>query len=336
VKSIWRMTTTDEQISPDRAVVTSLVQNEVERLVNYAVLDGALSTRLGSRQALLAAEVRLLRARAEKRMFRLLGLVYPRESIERAWVHYRNPDRRIRSNAIELLDTTIDDPELRVVVAYAESTGYQSGRSQTTGAGLMAIPAFTRAMSMMADTSDDGGPIDALLARTEPWLREMHAYALRADRLSVNEEGDYMPSGHDDVMEKLFLLRGVELFNQVPADQLLPLAELAGRGSYAAGSVIFNADDPGDQLYVVVSGEVIIERDGQTVATLGRGQAFGEMAILDDAPRSATVRVDQTTECLLVSHDDFGELLDIAPGLARGVMRVLTMRLRNTLERLNS
>ena len=145
-----------------------------------------------------------------------------------------------------------------------------------------------------------------------------------------------MPSGHDDVMEKLFLLRGVELFNQVPADQLLPLAELAVRGSYTAGTVIFNADDPGDQLYVVVSGEVIIERDGQTVATLGRGNAFGEMAILDDAPRSATVRVDQTTECLLVSHDDFGELLDIAPGLARGVMRVLTMRLRNTLERLNS
>ena len=145
-----------------------------------------------------------------------------------------------------------------------------------------------------------------------------------------------MASSHDDVMEKLFLLRGVELFNQVPADQLLPLAELAARGSYQPGTVIFNADDPGDQLYVVVSGEVIIERDGQTVATLGRGQAFGEMAILDDAPRSATVRVEELTECLLVSHDDFGELLDIAPGLARGVMRVLTMRLRNTLERLNS
>jgi hypothetical protein len=45
VKSIWRMTITDDEISPDRSVVTSLVQNEVERLVNYAVLDGALSTR---------------------------------------------------------------------------------------------------------------------------------------------------------------------------------------------------------------------------------------------------------------------------------------------------
>ena len=336
VKSIWRMTVVDDEICPDRVVVISLVQNEVERLVNYAVLDGALSTRVGYRQALLAAEVRLLRARAEKRLFRLLGLVYPREPIERAWVHYRNPDRRIRSNAIELLDTTVDDPELRMVVSYAESTGYQSGRSQTTGAGLMAIPAFTRAMSMMADTSEDGGPIDALLTQTDPWLRGLHTYALKADRIQATQEGDYMPSGHDDVMEKLFLLRGVELFNQVPADQLLPLAELAVRGSYQAGSVIFNADDPGDQLYVVVSGEVIIERDGQTVATLGRGQAFGEMAILDDAPRSATVRVDQTTECLLVGHDDFGELLDIAPGLARGVMRVLTMRLRNTLERLNS
>jgi hypothetical protein len=336
VKSMWRMCADNDAIAPDRGAVTLLVQGEVERLVNYAVLDGALSTRKGSRQALLAAEVRLLRGRAEKRLFRLLGLVFPREPIERAWVHYRNPDRRIRSNAIELLDTTIDDADLRVVVSYAESTGYQSGRSQTTGAGLMAIPAFTRAMSMMADTSEDGGPIDALLQQTDPWLRELHGYALSADRSDENSEGGPMPSSHDDVMEKLFLLRGVELFNQVPADQLLPLAELAVRKAYPAGEVIFNADDPGDQLYVVVSGEVIIERDGQTVATLARGHAFGEMAILDDAPRSATVRVDQATECLLVGHDDFGELLDIAPGLARGVMRVLTMRLRSTLERLNS
>ncbi len=332
VKSLWRMSAFDKAMVPDRTAIKAQVNKEIERLMNYAVLDGVLSTRPGQKQRLLGEELRLLRARGERRLFRLLGLVYSRESLERAWLNYRNPDRRVRSNAIELLETTIGDADLRVVVSYAEGTGYQHGRSRTTAGGLMDIPAFARAMGAMAGTTRNDGPVRALLDRTDPWLRDMYSYAVAAD----SREGGPMPASHDDVMEKLFLLRRVDLFDQVPADQLLPLAELAVRKSFPANSVIFNANDPGDQLYVVVSGAAIVERDGRIVATLERGDAFGEMAILDDAPRSATVRVDIATECLLIAHDEFGELLDIAPGLARGIMRVLTIRLRNTLERLDS
>ncbi len=335
VKSIWRMASYDNSVIPKRPVLKAQAGSEIERLMNYAVLDGVLSTRSGPRQGLLGDEMRLLRARAEKRLFRLLGLLYPREAIERAWLHYRDPDRRIRSNAIELLDSTVDDADLRIVVSYAEGTGYQRGRSRTTSGGLMDIPAFARALSTLAGATADDGPINALLRRTDPWLREMHAYAVAADRSDDCREGGFMPKSHDDIMEKLFILRRVELFNQVPADQLLPLAELAVRKSFPPNSVIFNTDDPGDQLYVVVSGEAIVERDGHIVATLERGDAFGEMAILDDAPRSATVRVDIATECLLIARDKFDELLDIAPGLARGILRVLSMRLRNTLEGLH-
>jgi hypothetical protein len=336
VKSIWRMTAFDESVLPARTTIKSQAKKELERLMNYAILDGVLSTRSGQRQGLLGGELRLLRAKGERRLFRLLGLAYSREPIERAWLNFRHPDRRTRSNAIELLETTVADPDLRGVVAYAEGTGYQGGRSQTTGRGLMELPAFVHAMSTMAGDGQDDAPLRALLGRTDPWLEILYNYAAAADRGDGDREGGPMSGSHDDVMEKLFLLRRVDLFDQVPADQLLPLAELAVRKSFPANSVIFNANDPGDKLYVVASGEVIVERDRRIVATLGRGHAFGEMAVLDDAARSATVRVKIATECLLIARDEFGELLDIAPGLARGIMRVLAARLRNTLDQWES
>ena len=340
VKSMWRLCDQDDvSIAPERKNVKGLILEEIKRLVHFAVLDSALSMRLSLRLRMLAGEAKLLRGLTERRLFRLLALIFPRSPIEQAWTHYRSSDRRVRSNAIELLDTTIKDPELRVVVSYAENTNYLEGRSETVGTGLFSIPAFSSAMKMLSEASKERSPIDVLLSITDDWLQKMHTYALIADekdKADTHQEETSMAQNYDDVMDKLFLLRGVDLFNQVAADQLLPLAEVAVRRQFAADTVIFYTDESGDELYVVANGEVIIEREGQIVATLGPGDAFGEMAILDDAPRSATARVEKPTECLLVGQEDFGELLDIAPGLARGVMRVLTMRLRTTLEKINA
>ncbi len=136
----------------------------------------------------------------------------------------------------------------------------------------------------------------------------------------------------EDVMERLFLLRGISLFDEVPADQLLPLAHVATRRHFDAGTVIFEVGEPGEELFLVARGEVLIERDGRDVATFGPRECFGEMAILDDQARSATARATAESECLVIGRGDFDDLLDIAPGLARGVIRVLTRRLRNTLE----
>ena len=137
---------------------------------------------------------------------------------------------------------------------------------------------------------------------------------------------------HEEVMERLFLLRGIPLFDGVPADQLLPLAHVAKRASFDQGHTIFEEDTIGDELFLVARGRVTIEHEGREVANLGTRECFGEMAILDEQPRSATARAVEPTECLVVKRTDFDDLLDIAPGLARGVIRVLTRRLRETLE----
>jgi CRP-like cAMP-binding protein len=82
---------------------------------------------------------------------------------------------------------------------------------------------------------------------------------------------------------------------------------------------------------VIVTGEVEVWTEQVHVATLGSGECFGELAILADATRSATVRAKTDLYCLKLARDDFEDLLDVSPGLSMAIMRVLTARLRESV-----
>ena len=85
----------------------------------------------------------------------------------------------------------------------------------------------------------------------------------------------------------------------------------------------------GDALFVIVRGRVRVERGGQPVAELDGGETFGEMAILDGAPRSASVIALQETELLWIGSDAFYEILHEQVEIAEGVIRMLSARLRD-------
>lgn len=316
------------------------VVREVDSLCMLAVIDSALSIKQGTNLGYLRAELRIRRVHGEVRMFRLLGLVYNREAVERAFEHYRSPQRRQRSNALELLDTTITDQRLRAVLAYVESTEYDAGRPKTTSDTMGQLPAFAQFMQRFTDSEVEDA-LGSLLAEHDGWIYELYTWARRLDsgELTLGREHEAMSASgkpsHEEVMLRLFLLKGVDIFRDVPADQLLPLAHVARRVSFAPGEVIFAAGAPGDELFVVAKGAVAIEKaDGSLVATLKQRAPFGEMAILDDAgERSAAARAVEATDCLVIGRDDFYDLFDIAPGLARGVIKVLVERARKNISK---
>ncbi|MGC2410280.1 MAG: cyclic nucleotide-binding domain-containing protein [Methyloceanibacter sp.] len=97
---------------------------------------------------------------------------------------------------------------------------------------------------------------------------------------------------------------------------------------FAASEVIFSEGDKGDAMYVVRSGEVVIERGGRPMETLGGGGIFGEMALIDGSPRSATVRAK--TDCVVapINEKSFLFLVHETPFFAIAVMRTLANRLR--------
>lgn len=97
---------------------------------------------------------------------------------------------------------------------------------------------------------------------------------------------------------------------------------------FAAGEVIFSAGDGGDCMYVVRSGTVTIEADGLPVEQVGPGGIFGELALIDSAPRSATATATTTCELVAVNERAFLFHVSQTPFFALNVMRVLSERLR--------
>jgi CRP/FNR family transcriptional regulator, cyclic AMP receptor protein len=97
-----------------------------------------------------------------------------------------------------------------------------------------------------------------------------------------------------------------------------------------AGSVIFREGEAADQLFVIKSGEVRIQIGNRTITELSAGDIFGEMALIDNEPRSATAVAMTDVELVPVSEKQFLFLVSQTPYFALKVMRVLARRLRAT------
>lgn len=129
-------------------------------------------------------------------------------------------------------------------------------------------------------------------------------------------------------VERERALSGVELFRGLDDGALTAIAERSSEVSFAAGRPIARQGEIGTGFFLILSGRVHVVRDGETLATLGPGQFFGEMSLLDHEPRVASVIADEPTTCLAVASWDFSRLLEDQPRLMLGILRGVARRLR--------
>jgi CRP-like cAMP-binding protein len=135
------------------------------------------------------------------------------------------------------------------------------------------------------------------------------------------------------------VLRRVPLFAELSEAEIARLGEIARDRSYPRNSVILFEDDPGDSLYVVVAGlvkVVLIGEDGREVilSVLKEGDFFGEMSLIDDQPRSAHVIAMEESHLLVLRREDFQHRLREAPGVALGMLKAMSRRLREADEKI--
>ncbi len=137
---------------------------------------------------------------------------------------------------------------------------------------------------------------------------------------------------------KIDALRKIPLFADLAYVELIKVLNIIGVQSMAQGDVIVREGEASDTFYVLVSGEVQVRRKGKEVARLGTGDFFGEMGLIDDAPRSADVVASQAGLVMTMKRDDFLTLahqeLLMSPKLLWALCRVLTNRLRATSQAL--
>lgn len=235
-------------------------------------------------------------------------------SVEKA---LRFATARSRSSALEVLSNLGDRETARLLVLLAEPG---------------AVGDKLRELGESVDVPEDADEARALARRSSNrWIRASFALDEMAGPERVRVE---------DFMEKLLALKQVPLFDHFSLEQLEGITRVTRERVFRVGETILREGDPGGELFVVVSGRVRVWKNHGTperidLGNMGNGSYFGEMAIFDDKPRSATIVAEQDTRILTLEGERLKEFVMQTPEMAFQILSVLTNRIREVEGRLD-
>ncbi len=132
-------------------------------------------------------------------------------------------------------------------------------------------------------------------------------------------------------VEKVMALKAVDFFAQTADEALVDLARTLEEVQLKASMTAFVKDEPGDSLYVIASGHMVVHDGDHIFDHLAAKDVFGEMALLDPAPRSATVTAEEDANLLRLEQERFIELLEDHAEVGQQILQLLTRRIRRYL-----
>jgi CRP-like cAMP-binding protein len=124
-------------------------------------------------------------------------------------------------------------------------------------------------------------------------------------------------------------LRYSPLFSSCSSKDLERIAKAGDQVTLAKGKTMTKQGEPGREAFIILSGKAIVKRSGKKVATLGTGSVVGELSLLDNGPRTATVVCDTECQVLVISRGNFLRVIDKVPALAHKLFGALAMRIRD-------
>jgi hypothetical protein len=299
----------DPRLALDVQWVKDAIGRRLDAYARNAPVLADLRTTLPSSSLL----IRAVAARLDQGLevaFRLVALLAPHDQVMDAHHRLQRGGTAERAFAAELLENVFPDARLRRRLARTVD-GYH--RHAPPGVA-----------SRFAERVRD------LTTSNDRVLRTVAVAVARRQNLFEIPGGDDTMS--DQVVETMFLLEGVELFESSGVDEIAALAAIAREERVPAGKAVFRRGDPGDRFFVIVSGEVRIEREGKVFFRLGARDSFGEVSLLDGAPRPADVIAETELHLLAIDRQEFLDLVSDRPELLQGVLAQLAHHLRLMLE----
>ncbi len=351
---------------PEKSVFERTLRREIEGYLQALIME----REVGNISELLSTE---LRARAEDalaRVFYSLNFLYPGSTLDIAQANLTSLDPSVRANAIEVVDNVLSAEHKSLVLPLMDDHLLQKtlmdglegidvvrhGRGEWLRELLADADSWVVVATLHAIGATQARDLESAVSQCvqheAAWVRETALWALRAmsdadsvimqasrligdDVERVRRYGEHVMAELKMIsnVEKVLFLKKIDLFRRIRGDDLARIAEIAEEYSYDNQDLIFNEGDMGDALYLIVSGRVKIHKGETILAELGERQCFGEIAILDSEPRSASVTALQPLLALRVKREDFGEIMQQKPEIAQGVIKVLCGRLRSANKR---
>ncbi|MCX7677637.1 MAG: cyclic nucleotide-binding domain-containing protein [Spirochaetes bacterium] len=134
-----------------------------------------------------------------------------------------------------------------------------------------------------------------------------------------------------NVLGKIIFLKGNDLFCDIGIDELVRIAHIAKEIEFPAGKVFIRENDIGEDLYIIIEGEVDVIKGKKVIETLSDGSCIGELSIIDREPRSASVKTKKRTRFLMINRKDFLLTVKENPEIAIGVMKIIAQRFRRVI-----
>jgi len=314
----------------ESSILPEYVRREVTEAVRYGELLRIVSSATNDRMRLLAHSLRDRSLGHSVDALHAVSSSSDPAAIRLAIENLDSQDPNQRANAFEMIEAVGAPDVVRPLLRT-----WEQARSTTGGTPLPVFEElmrdsdpWIRACAAFSSAGKPGlRPALEQLARSDPdtLVREAAAMALEGDRIV-----ETLPSL--SLMERIVFLRQVPLFVDLSPADLKHVAEVAAEQFYADGEVVAEQGEPGDEMYVVVSGEmrVLLSRDGGAPAEVARrvpGQSVGEMAVISHAPRMASIVAAGRVRVLVLDRLRFERILRERPEASLAVMRELCNRL---------
>jgi hypothetical protein len=254
----------------------------------------------------------------------ILGLIHEPASMEHALRGFLKDDPNARADALELIDVSLQGSEMRGQVL------------STLEVGSVTLPPSSPAQVAEAEEARWVERAFVLVESRDMQIAMIAWETLKRaglDPPDVREPSVGEPLMPKSIIDRLFLLEGVQLFHGLSVDDLAAVAALTTEGHADPGAIIYREGDPGDSMAVITSGEVHLIRANQALMDLGVGDSFGETSILDKGPRPVTARAgDAGVDFLVLERAPFLDLIADRPPIVNGLFVVIGRRLRQLLE----
>jgi hypothetical protein len=274
-------------------------------------------------------------ASSEGRLIKTVGLFGDMRTMELVRKSLRGTNVENRAAALEALDTIGDRQLAKSVVSLLEEEPERSDPSDVIALLLKDENPWLRTLAIRS-TSELGlrefiPLLKQLRSGPDVVMREAALGAL----IQFREEQSMSTLQTVSILERILLLREIPIFADLSPEDLKLIAEIAREEWYPRNTDIFQQGDEGNMMFVIVEGDlrVMVSTNGveQKLAQRGPGEFFGEMAIIESAPRSATLCAQTDVRLLAIDGEMFKGILRERPDVSFAVLRSISRRLREMI-----